>query len=199
VTDLLVSDKPGEAAAVIIERKLSAAVEAYGTAAVAFSGGSTPGPMFDAHSASSLPWSVNDVFQVDERVVDAHDAARNWRSLTERLLEPPGWPAARRHPMPVESTHLPAATNAYGHELREVATRGLDVVHLGLGDDGHTASWPPGDAVVNCTDDVSLVGPFRGYRRMTLTPVTVKRAAARLGLFGGRGRQRVLRGVRRGG
>jgi 6-phosphogluconolactonase len=82
------------------------------------------------------------------------------------------------HPMPVDEPDVEAAAAAYGDEIRTVAGPGgrLDVVHLGVGDDGHTASWPPGDPVVDATDDVSVVGPFNGRLRMTLTPPSVNRA-----------------------
>jgi 6-phosphogluconolactonase len=79
--------------------------------------------------------------------------------------------------MPVTATDLEAAAAEYGAELA-VACRGvLDVVHLGLGDDGHTASWPPGDPVIGVTDrDVTVVGPFNDRLRMTLTVSAVNRA-----------------------
>jgi 6-phosphogluconolactonase len=154
--------------------------------------------MFDALARSALPWAAIDIFQVDERVVDPDDSARNWKSLTDRLLDPAQVPASKRHPMRVESTDLPAAARAYGHEIEKFAPRGVDVVHLGLGDDGHTASWPPGDPVINSTDPVSVVGPFRGYLRLTITPVIVNRAMARLWLISGQDKQQALRLLRTG-
>ena len=87
-------------------------------------------------------------------------------------------PAGNVHAMPVEDADLDAEAAAYADELRAVAGAdgGLDVVHLGLGDDGHTASWPPGDPVVDATAPVAVVGPFNGRLRMTLTPPAVNRA-----------------------
>ncbi|HYT38112.1 MAG TPA: 6-phosphogluconolactonase, partial [Acidimicrobiia bacterium] len=79
------------------------------------------------------------------------------------------------------------AAGAYSEEIRSVTGPGggLDLVHLGLGDDGHTASWPPGDPVVDATADVAVVGPFNGRLRMTLTPPPVDRAGWILWLIAG--------------
>ncbi len=79
--------------------------------------------------------------------------------------------------------------------LRSRAARGLDVVHLGLGADGHTASWPPGDAVVDSVADVALVGAFNGHRRMTLTPRVVNAADHVVWLVTGTDKAATLRRV----
>ncbi len=87
-------------------------------------------------------------------------------------------PPGNLHPLPVEEPDIEAAAAAYAEEIRSVSGPGgaLDVVHLGLGDDGHAASWPPGDPVVDAPGDVAVVGPFNGRLRMTLTPAAVNRA-----------------------
>jgi 6-phosphogluconolactonase len=171
------------------------AVVSRGRASVAFSGGSTPDAMFGALAKLEIPWSAVDVFQVDERIVPADDTARNWRSLLHRLLDPMDVPEERRHPMPVDHEPLSAAADDYAAELMTAAPDGLDVVHLGLGTDGHTASWPPGDPVVRADKDVAVVGPYRGVHRMTLTPRAVNRAGVRLWLVTGDDKAAPVRGL----
>jgi 6-phosphogluconolactonase/glucosamine-6-phosphate isomerase/deaminase len=136
------------------------------------------------------------VFQVDERVAPP-GPERNLTGLEEALLAKVPIPAGNVHPMPVEDADLAAAAGAYAEEIRAVVGNEgrLDVVHLGLGDDGHTASWPPGDPVVDATDDVAVVGPFNGLVRMTLTPPAVNRADRIVWLISGAEKAGVLRGL----
>jgi len=137
------------------------AIEVRGRFAFAVSGGRTPWAMFRALEAEDLPWDRVEVWQVDERVAPDGDPDRNLTSLGP--LIPAG---ARLHPMPVNEDDLEAAAASYGASLPEA----FDLVHLGMGDDGHTASLVPGDPVVEIADrDVGLTAEYRGRRRMTLT------------------------------
>ena len=165
-------------AAELVTERLTEAVARRGRATLAVSGGSTPGAFLAELSQRALPWEAIHVFQVDERVAPPGDPERNLTGLQGALLDRASIPAANVHPMPVNDPDLEAAAAAYANELRKVAgaESQLDVVHLGIGDDGHTASWPPGDPVVDVTDDVAVVGPFNGRLRMTLTPPAVNRA-----------------------
>lgn len=172
-------DDPAAAAAVaaeVIARSLGNAVRRRGVAFVAFSGGSTPALMLAGLAALDVPWSGVHAFQVDERVVPDGDQRRNIGLLSALPL-----PARRVHAMPVTATALPAAARRYAAALPQR----FDVVHLGLGDDGHTASWPPGDPVVNSTLAVDLCAEFNGTRRMTLTPAVVNAARRRVVLAPG--------------
>ncbi|MDQ3945532.1 MAG: 6-phosphogluconolactonase [Actinomycetota bacterium] len=172
-----------------------AALDERGRFTLAVSGGTTPKRFFEELTHRPLPWRSIHVFQVDERVAPPGHSDRNLAGLTRHLVERVPIPAANVHPMPVEAADLAAAAADYAAELREVCgPEGvLDLVHLGLGDDGHTASWPPGDPVVDVTDaDVAVIGPFRGYRRMTLTPPAVNRAGRILWLVDGAGKAPVL-------
>ena len=161
------------AAAEELERALTARLADAERCSLALSGGSSPGPVFERLAAAPLDWERVDVFQVDERVAPDGDDARNLTGQQVTLLDRV---PCRTIPMPVTAPDLDAAARRYADALPSE----LDVVHLGLGDDGHTASWPPGDPVVDSPRPCELVGEFNGFRRMTLTPPVINAARARL-------------------
>src|SRR5687768_4361977 len=165
-------------AADLVVARLARAVADRMVATLAVSGGETPLPFFAQLAERKLPWAAVHVFQVDERVSPPGHEDRNLTGLRAALLDRVPIPPGNVHPMPVEAHDLEAAAAAYADEVRSVTAPvgGLDVVHMGLGDDGHTASWPPGDPVVDSAADVAAIGPFNGRRRMTLTPPAVNRA-----------------------
>ncbi len=168
----------------VIERRVSAA----GRAAVAFSGGSSPGPMFDHLAGLDLPWSRVHVFQVDERFVPQGMADRNLTALQNRLTGPAGIPSDHVHPMPVDSDSPHRALVAYAAELMGVCGNPpvLDCVHLGLGDDGHTASLFPGDPALDVSGaPLAVSGVHHGHRRMTMTLVVLNRSRSRVWLVVG--------------
>lgn len=172
--DLRISDEPARAAAVTIARSLRDAFRRRRAATLALSGGSTAPALIEVLLAEAVPWETVTVWQVDERVAPDGHADRNATPLA-RL------PCAVRL-MPVTATGLRAAAARYARSLPDR----FDVVHLGVGDDGHTASWPPGDREVLVSERrVELVPPFNGRRRMTLTPSVVNTARARVVLATG--------------
>lgn len=152
------------------------AVLRRGLATIAVSGGTTPAAMFADLAGMDVPWDAVTVFQVDERVAPDGDPARN-----AALLDLLPVHADHRRLMPVTDADLDAAALRYASSLPDR----FDLVHLGLGDDGHTASWPPGDPVVDSTLAVALSGAYCGHVRMTLTPVVVNAARHRLVLAAG--------------
>jgi 6-phosphogluconolactonase len=179
-----------DAAAQRIAAELTSAVTARGRAAIALSGGATPLSMFERLADLPLSWPHIHVFQVDERAVAAADDSRNWlhqQSLAQRV------PERNRHPMPVER---PDGDLAYSVELTDFV--GLppvfDVVHLGIGDDGHTASLFPGDPALSTFDhDVVWTEEHRGHRRMTLTLPALARARHQVWLVAGAGKAAAVR------
>ena len=155
----------------------SVAIAARGRFTFAVSGGHTPWAMFRALATEDLDWEAIGVWQVDERVAPDGDPDRNLTSLAQALPE-----AVDLHPMPVTDDDLRAATERYAASLPEA----FDLAHLGMGDDGHTASLVPGDPVAEVTDrDVALTLEYRGRRRMTLTYPVLNRSRRVLWLVAG--------------
>ena len=161
---------------------------ARGRFSIAVSGGHTPWQMLRALADQDVPWSAVHFFQVDERVAPAGDPDRNLTHLRASLLERAPLRPEQVHAMPVEAPDLEAGAKQYSLALQQLAGTPpvLDLVHLGLGPDGHTASLVPGDPVLAARDqDVALTGPYQGRRRMTLTYPALDRAREILWLVTG--------------
>lgn len=159
-------------AAAFIAEEARKAVAAHGRFVLAVSGGKTPWIMFRALAEEALPWEQIHVVQVDERVAPAGHADRNLTHLGETLVGLAGLGPEQIHAMPVEAPDLEAAAARFEESLREIAGTPpvLDLAHLGLGSDGHTASLVPGDPVLKVADrDVAITQVYQGRRRMTLT------------------------------
>ena len=196
------ADAVARAAASFLAAESRAAVAARGRFIVAVSGGHTPWQMLRALADQDVPWPHVHVVQVDERVAPAGDPDRNLTHLRESLLAHAPLPPEQIHAMPVESPDLEAAAARYARGLEEIAGSPpvLDVAHLGLGPDGHTASLVPGDSVLDVTDrDVALTGgPYQGRRRMTLTFPALDRARRLLWLVTGHEKLGMLARLRAG-
>lgn len=188
-------------AAQFIAEQGRAAARARGRFLMATSGGTTPWRMLELLAGEEMPWTLTYVFQVDERVVPGSDAARNFTRLRASLLDRVSIPADQIHAMPVEEPDLTAAARRYAATLRRVAGTPavLDLVHLGLGIDGHMASLVPGDAALRERDsDVAVTGVYQGCRRMTLTYPVLDRARAILWLVTGSDKAAALSRLRGG-
>lgn len=173
-------------AAAAITDGLRDAIAKRGLASLALSGGKTPAAMLVALSGAAVDWTRVHLFQVDERVVSADNDARNLKSilaaLSSRIAS-----LSSIHAMPVGEPDLDLAGASYAALLGSVAGSPsvLDVVHLGLGADGHTASLVPGDAAIDADGDVAITGSYRGLRRMSLTFPIINRARRRVFLVTG--------------
>jgi 6-phosphogluconolactonase len=180
-----------ERGAEVIAAAAREAVEERGRFTMAVSGGRNPWAMLAALHGR-MPWEKVTIFQVDERVAPEGDPDRN---LTHLLRSLPAGGAAAVRPMPVDAHDLEAAAAAYAAALPER----FDLVHLGLGPDGHTASLVPADPVLDVTDhDVAVTGEYQGRRRMTLTYPALNRARRILWLVTGADKVDALARLRAG-
>jgi 6-phosphogluconolactonase len=155
---------------------------------MAVSGGRTPWQMLRLLADEKVPWKGVHVVQVDERVAPACDPDRNLTHLRESLMKHAPLRPEQVYAMPVDEKDLESAARRYALTLREIAGSPpvLDLVHLGLGPDGHTASLVPGDPVLDVTDtDAAVTGVYQGRRRMTLTYPILNRSRTVLWLVTG--------------
>jgi 6-phosphogluconolactonase len=201
-------ESTARAAAKFIAAEAAAAVAARGQFVFAVSGGHTPWIMLRALATEEMPWDRVHIVQVDERVAPAGDPDRNLTHLRESLLDhsPLRAEQIHIHAMPVdlldlEAPDLDAAARQYALTLGKIAGSPptLDLIHLGLGPDGHTASLIPGDPVLNVTNaDVAMTGIYQGRRRMTLTYPAIDRARRILWLVTGSEKVGMLSRLREG-
>lgn len=173
------ADTVAQHGAMFIAAAARAASAAHRQFIIAVSGGRTPWQMLRALAAEDVPWEDVHVVQVDERIAPIGDPERNLTHLHESLLAHAPLRPEQIHAMPVENNDLTSAAAQYARTLARLAGSPpvLDLVHLGLGPDGHTASLLPGDPVLDLTDvDVGITGVYQGRRRMTLTYPILNRA-----------------------
>ncbi len=168
-----------------IAKTIRDAIEARGSAAIALSGGNTPRAAYQRLAKEpGIDWSKVEVFWVDERAVSASDDRSNYHWAKETLLDPAGVPASRVHRMPGEAKDLDAAAREYEALVRARVkpeagdVPAFDLLVLGIGDDGHTASLFPFEPAVDVTDRLVVAVPARGTReaRLTLTVPVIEAA-----------------------
>src|SRR5881409_1223534 len=182
------ADAVAKEAAAVIATEARQAVAARGRFVMAVSGGHTPWMMLRALADEDVRWASVHMFQVDERVAPEGHADRNLTHLRASLLEHAPLPPAQLYAMPVEIPDLQSAAAKYAAELERIAGAPpvLDLVHVGLGPDGHTASLVPGDPVLDVMDrDVAVTGVYQGRNRLTLTYPVINRARLILWLVTG--------------
>lgn len=186
------ADAVAERAAEFVAEQARTAVADHDHFTFAVSGGHTPWVMFARLAGIELPWEKVTIFQVDERVAPDGDPDRNLTHLRQSL---PAGAAADIRPMPVAQNDLDRAADEYAHSLPAA----FDLVHLGLGPDGHTASLVPGDPVLEVSNrDVAVTGVYQGRRRMTLTYPVLERAPNVLWLITGEDKTDALQRLQAG-
>lgn len=173
------AESVARAAALHVAAQARASVADRGQFVFAVSGGRTPWLMLRELAHEQIPWPKVEIIQVDERVAPAGDRDRNLTHLKDCLLSHSPLRSDQIHAMPVEQPDLVDASARYAQLLWTITGSPpmIDLVHLGLGTDGHTASLVPDDPVLEVFDhDVAPTGPYQGRRRMTLTYPTINRA-----------------------
>ncbi len=193
------ADAAAKRATAIVAGEARAACATRGRFIFAVSGGRTPWIMLRALSAEDLSWERVHILQVDERMAPEGHPDRNLTHLRESLLDLVPLRPEHIHPMPVDLPESAAARFALA--LRDFAGTPpvADLVHLGLGPDGHTASLVPGDPVLDVTDsDLAITGIYQGRRRMTLTYPFINRSRRILWLVTGGDKLEMLSRLRQG-
>ena len=185
-----------ERAADWLRAEIGRASAQRGRCLLALSGGHTPWRMLRDLRKLRVHWHDLQVYQVDERAVPASDERRNARQIADLLIAPDALESSQFHAMPVEREDLRAGAAEYARLL--VGAGGeppvLDVVQLGLGADGHTASLVPGDRLLDDRDvDVGISAPYQGVARMTLGLRVLDAARHRLWLVTGDDKSTALR------
>jgi 6-phosphogluconolactonase len=196
---LVIASSPEDLARQCAERIASGidlALAQRDRAQIALAGGETPKPAYIRLGQEHLPWERVDVLLGDERWVDAEDPASNARMLRETLLAQPPALHARFHPVPTDAGTAEEAAEEFAADLEELCPGTpprLDLVLLGLGDDGHTASLFPGTAATGVTDRWATVSEGKGLPRITLTAPVLSAARQVIILVSGAGKQQALR------
>lgn len=190
--EIWVIDGPGGAATTagdFIAEQIKDKVTTSGAFTMAVSGGSTPWPMFSHLANLDLPWSEIFVFQVDERIAPDGDPDRNLGHLQQSFGHLP----VQLRPMPVTDDDLEDAAARYAASLPDT----FDLIHLGIGPDGHTASLVPGDPVLDVRDRaVAITGrTYQDRHRMTLTYPALSRTNQLLWLVAGADKRQALDGI----
>ncbi len=166
------ADAVARRAAAFIAATARSAASDRGRFVFAVSGGRTPWVMLRALVQEDVPWEAVEIVQVDERAAPEGHPDRNLTHLRETLLEHAPLKPGQIHAMPVDADDLAAAARGYAETLHQLTgpSGRLDLVHLGLGPDGHTASLVPGAPALEVRDvPVAVTGVYQGRRRMTLT------------------------------
>ncbi|WP_448599217.1 6-phosphogluconolactonase [Thermoleptolyngbya sp.] len=182
----------------LILERAEAAIAQRGTFSIALSGGSTPKPLYEAIAQQSLPWDKIQVFWGDERYVPPDHPDSNEGMARRAWLDKVPIPAANIHPMDTTPADPAAAADLHEQHLQHVFQLApgdfpaLDVVLLGIGDDGHTASLFPHTDALKVGDRLITVGHKDGQPRITFTAPLINHARCVIFLVAGANKRPAL-------
>ncbi len=165
-------------AAELIARKIESAIRARGVCSLALSGGSTPGPVYEelgeSDLAETISWPQLRIFFADERAVPMDHPESNYQLVLSTLLKSHPEALGQTYRMPADVPDPKQAAKQYGRRIPDP----LDILVLGMGADGHTASLFPGSAALDERDErvVAVTAPKPPPERMTVTPPVLERA-----------------------
>ena len=188
----------GQRAAELLVKRLAEA----DWATLALSGGNSPKPMFPVLAASAIDWKRVHLFQVDERRVPPEDAQSNYRLIHAELITPTGIPSENVHRIRGEMW-ADAAAERYAEEIQRFfgipagVSPVFDVVHRGMGAEGHTASLFPGEPLIGETTRIAaaVTVPVAPLERVTLLPGPLAAARHTLMLVSGTDKAAALQQV----
>ncbi len=199
--NVLVADdasKARELAAELLAATACDAVSRHGQFTLALSGGTSPAPLYQLlaspANAENIPWADTQIFFGDERDVPPEHANSNYRMAEKTLLSAVPILLENLHPMLADATDIDVAAAQYSEQIRRIVPPGpgglpaFDLILLGMGGDGHTASLFPGSAAITETDRIitSLYVPVLGRSRMTFTLPLINAAHSVLFLITGK-------------
>jgi 6-phosphogluconolactonase len=185
-----------EAAAAYLAQQITTTLATKSTFSMAISGGRTPWEMLKILAKADLPWQRVNLFQVDERVAPDGHADRNLTQLFQAIAGTPMVTQLRIFPMPVLAADLEEGCREYTQVIHEVTEgKSLDLIHLGLGSDGHTASLVPEDGVMEVQDRLVACtqNTYQGRIRMTLTYPLLNSAKQLLWIVTGSEKQEMVK------
>lgn len=178
--------------------QLHQAVAERGRFTLALSGGSTPKPLYEALAAQDLPWDKVQVFWGDERYVPPNHPDSNEGMTRKAWLDKVPIPAANIHAVPTDEADPATAAQRYEQALQQVfqiqagEIPAVDVILLGMGDDGHTASLFPHTEALQVVDRLITVGNKDGQPRITFTAPLINRARCVIFMVAGSSKQAAL-------
>lgn len=178
--------------------RISTAIAERGVCAIALAGGSTPKPLYEAISKQSLPWDKIHVFWGDERYVAPEHPDSNQLMARTAWLNKVPIPDTNIHPIATNETDPSVAASKYEQELLEFFQLSpgelpvFDIILLGIGDDGHTASLFPHTAALKVSDRAVTVGNKDGQPRITFTYTLINQARCVIFLVAGASKRSAL-------
>lgn len=185
----------------LVLAKLEAAVAERGQFTLALAGGSTPKPLYEALAKQNLDWEKIQVLWGDERYVPPDHPDSNQGMAQAAWLDHVPIPAANLHPMPTDEADPTVAARRYQQELQALfqvqpgTIPAIDLILLGIGDDGHTASLFPHTAALQVQDQLITVGSKDGQPRITFTAPLINQARAVVFMVAGASKRPALRAI----